>query len=94
MRVRGDCGARPVEAKAACVVGTERAGGGMDGGTMMLRSILDVPMTCELCGTVTRAGDCEPDVDGDGSLGCPLPDCGGIVHETLGDGIGAEVGHE
>jgi hypothetical protein len=46
-----------------------------------LRSILDVPMKCELCGAVTRAGDCEPDVDGDGSLGCPLPDCGGIVRE-------------
>lgn len=25
---------------------------------------------------------CEPDVDGDGSLGCPLPDCGGIATEV------------
>ena len=48
---------------------------------MSLGSILDVPMKCELCGTVTRLGDCEPDVDGDGSLGCPLPDCGGIAKE-------------
>lgn len=46
------------------------------------RSILDVPMTCILCGTTTRAGDCEPDVDGEGSLGCPVDDCGGIVTET------------
>ena len=34
MRVRGGCGADPVEAEAACVVGTERAGGGRDGGMM------------------------------------------------------------
>ena len=45
----------------------------------LVRRIMDVPMKCDLCGAVTRAGDCEPDVDGDGSLGCPLPDCGGIV---------------
>jgi len=44
----------------------------------MLSSILDVPMKCPDCGAVTRAGDCEGDVDGDGSLGCPVPDCGGI----------------
>ena len=48
---------------------------------MTLTSILDVPMKCEICGAVTRAGDCEPDVDGDGSLGCPVPDCGGIAKE-------------
>jgi len=35
-------------------------------------------MRCENCGTITRLEDCEPDVDGDGSLGCPLPDCGGV----------------
>ena len=34
MWVRGGCGADSVEAEAACVVGTERAGGGRDGGTM------------------------------------------------------------
>lgn len=47
-----------------------------------LSSILDVPMKCELCGIVSCAGDCEPDVDGDGSLGCPISDCGGVCHET------------
>jgi hypothetical protein len=49
---------------------------------MSLGRIEDVPMKCQLCGTVTRLGDCEPDVDGDGSLGCPLPDCGGIALEV------------
>lgn len=57
---------------------------------MKLASILDVPMKCELCGTITRAGECEPDVDGDGSLGCPLPDCGGIAKEV--EGWGGEKG--
>src|ERR1700722_18849074 len=51
----------------------------------MLRSILDVPMKCAICGAITRAGDCEPDVDGDGSLGCPVPDCGGIALEVEGN---------
>lgn len=39
----------------------------------------DIPMRCRLCGHVARLYDCEPDVDGDGSLGCPISDCGGIV---------------
>jgi hypothetical protein len=46
-----------------------------------MRSILDVLMRCPICGTVTRAGDSEPDADGDGSCGCPVPDCGGILIE-------------
>jgi len=46
------------------------------------RSILDVPMTCQRCGTTSRAGDCVPDVDNEGSLGCPVDDCDGIVKET------------
>ena len=46
---------------------------------MSLGSIMDAPMKCRLCGTVSRLEDCEPDVDGDGSPGCPLPDCGGIA---------------
>jgi hypothetical protein len=46
-----------------------------------LGRIGDVPMKCQLCGAITRLDDCEPDVDGDGSLGCPLPDCGGIALE-------------
>lgn len=46
-----------------------------------LTSILDVPIVCQLCGSTCRAGDCEPDVDGEGSLGCPVTDCGGIMQE-------------
>ena len=46
-----------------------------------LGRIGDVPMRCKICGTVTRFEDCEPDVDGDGSPGCPVPDCGGIAKE-------------
>lgn len=52
------------------------------------RSILDVPMTCQKCGWTTRAGDCIPDVDGEGSLGCPRirrgKECRGIC-TGLGD---------
>ena len=47
-----------------------------------LTSILDAPLRCQLCGKVSRAGDCEPDIDGDGSLGCPEPDCGGTMQEV------------
>lgn len=47
--------------------------------------IEDVPMRCILCSTVNRLGDCEPDVDGDGSLGCPVPDCGGTAVEEKRD---------
>lgn len=46
-----------------------------------MKSILDAELICEMCQTVSRVGDCEPDVDGDGSLGCPLPDCGGTMLE-------------
>jgi len=50
-------------------------------------SILDVPMRCLRCGTVTRLGDCEPCVDhdtgGEGTgFGCPVEDCGGIMVEA------------
>lgn len=48
-----------------------------------LTRITDVLMKCPLCGTVTRAGDCEPDVDGDGGLGCPVSECGGLVAEVV-----------
>lgn len=44
-----------------------------------LISILDVIMQCPKCRLSSRVGDCEPDVDGDGSLGCPA--CGGVVAE-------------
>jgi len=46
-----------------------------------LSSILDAPLWCSLCRVLARAGDCIPDVDGDGSLGCPVPDCGGLMVE-------------
>lgn len=46
-----------------------------------LGSILDVLMICPLCDAISTVGTCEPDVDGDGSLGCPQADCGGVVHE-------------
>lgn len=37
-------------------------------------SIHDQAMVCIACGWRGTVGDCEPDVDGDGSLGCPLCD--------------------
>jgi hypothetical protein len=46
-----------------------------------LRSILDVKMVCDTCLKTFRAGECEPDVDGDGLLGCPEPDCDGLMVE-------------
>lgn len=36
-----------------------------------MTKIYDVPATCK-CEWGGTVGDCEPDVDGDGSLGCPL----------------------
>ena len=56
-------------------------GGAIEMSWLCKIGIEDVPMKCQSCGTVSRLGDCEPDVDGDGSLGCPLPDCGGIAKE-------------
>ncbi len=44
-------------------------------------SILDAMLVCSICGSTNRVGDCEPDVDGDGSLGCLVEDCGGIMVE-------------
>ncbi len=35
-----------------------------------LHSILDQKMFCPKCGWKGTIWDCEPDVDGDGSLGC------------------------
>lgn len=37
----------------------------------MAKSILDVRMQCPICKIIANIGDCEPDIDGDGSLGCP-----------------------
>ena len=49
-----------------------------------MTSILDAPMQCPLCGWTGRVGDTEPDVDSDGSLGCPIEECGGIVTHIAG----------
>ena len=38
---------------------------------MAKESILDVRMQCPVCRMITSIGECEPDIDGDGSLGCP-----------------------
>ena len=37
----------------------------------MCQYITDVKMRCPVCLLITIVGDCEPDIDGDGSLGCP-----------------------
>lgn len=38
----------------------------------------DVPHKCEVCGYRCRFEDCNiDDPFGDGSPGCPVPDCGG-----------------
>jgi len=47
------------------------------------RSILDVLMICPKCDAISTVGACEPDVDGEGSLGCPQEDCGGVVRELF-----------
>jgi hypothetical protein len=36
-----------------------------------LRRITEVPCECPACGWSGLTGNTEPDVDGDGSLGCP-----------------------
>ncbi len=46
----------------------------------------DVSMKCPLCGFECRLYDAEPDCDGEGSLGCPEPNCGGRVH-ALASGL-------
>lgn len=44
-----------------------------------LTRIGDVPMKCATCGQVCKFDDCEPDADGEGTPGCPQPDCGGLM---------------
>ena len=34
------------------------------------KRITDVACRCKVCGWTGTVGECEPDVDGDGSLGC------------------------
>lgn len=45
-----------------------------------LGSIHDVPMLCPNCGWQGAVSECEPDVDGDGSLGCPT--CQAVVRDA------------
>lgn len=45
--------------------------------------ITNVLMRCPKCGLIESVGECEPDVDGDGNLGCPK--CNEIV-EQIGRG--------
>lgn len=46
---------------------------------MELMRIHEQPMFCPVCGFECIFDDCEPDCDGDGSPGCPQPDCGTIM---------------
>ena len=50
---------------------------------MMLNSIEDVPMVCDICGSTFRLGDCAYEHDGpyEGEIGCPVADCGGTMRE-------------
>ncbi len=41
--------------------------------------LMDQPMKCTKCEWEGKLGECEPDIDGDGSLGCP--ECNEIAHE-------------
>lgn len=47
-----------------------------------LVSILLERMRCRKCSFVCTVLECEPDCDGDGSLGCPREDCGGIMERA------------
>ena len=42
-----------------------------------MNRITDEPCGCLNCNWLGTVGECEPDVDGDGSLGCPR--CGEVV---------------
>lgn len=49
------------------------------------QSILDVILFCEKCGCSCMVGDaipcCSPDGRDGTALGCPQPDCGGMLRE-------------
>lgn len=45
-------------------------------------NIQDVQMKCSRCGWLGSVGRCEPDVDGDGNLGCPA--CKTVVTQLGG----------
>lgn len=54
-----------------------------------VKSITEVPMKCEKCGSIFPLGECDavdaydlgPDYPYDGEIGCPVADCGGIMQE-------------
>ncbi len=46
-----------------------------------LKSILDVVMICPLCRGLCRVGDAIPCADDSTGIGCPRPDCGGMLME-------------
>jgi hypothetical protein len=50
-----------------------------------VNSILDAKLVCDTCLKISTVGECEPDVDGDGSLGCPQPDCDGLMVQLPND---------
>lgn len=37
-----------------------------------MSNILDHELQCPYCGTIVTVGNAEPDIDGDGNLGCPF----------------------
>ena len=57
---------------------------------MIVQSIGDVPMRCRLCGHECTMKETEPDCDGDGSRGCPVADCGGVMRALEHDNL---LGH-
>ena len=52
---------------------------------MSLQSILDVIMECSICGHVCRLYDAVPCARGGTGIGCPMPDCGGLLYEEKED---------
>jgi hypothetical protein len=50
----------------------------------MLGYVLNVPMRCPKCGWTWTLKDCEPDVDGDGGMGCPK--CRAVAETARGCG--------
>ena len=56
------------------------------------KSIWDVPMACDTCGSTFRLGECEAKDDYDhggpydGEIGCPVADCGGAMKEFVAKG--------
>lgn len=61
----------------ACGGGSRVGNRKADGVTREMKSITSQRCGCLNCNWAGTVGDCEPDVDGDGSLGCPQ--CGEVV---------------